>query len=44
MLSNGLTLMDVQEYWQQIVTGLVIVAAIVLDRVVRSARQHEVSA
>jgi ribose transport system permease protein len=35
VLGNGLTLMDVQAYWQQIVTGLVIVAAIVLDNVVR---------
>jgi ribose transport system permease protein len=35
VLANGLTLMDVQEYWQQIVTGLVIVAAIVLDNFVR---------
>jgi ribose transport system permease protein len=32
VLGNGLTLMDVPFYWQQIVTGAVVVAAVVLDR------------
>lgn len=35
VLGNGLTLMDVPFYWQQIVTGAVVVAAVVLDRVTR---------
>jgi ribose transport system permease protein len=37
VLGNGLTLMDVQDYWQRILTGLVIVVAIVLDGFVRRA-------
>lgn len=35
VLGNGLTLMNVPFYWQQIVTGAVVVAAVVLDRVTR---------
>jgi ribose transport system permease protein len=35
VLGNGLTLMNVPFYWQQIVTGLVVVAAVVLDRKTR---------
>ncbi|MGE0219619.1 ABC transporter permease [Mycolicibacterium sp.] len=35
VLGNGLTLMNVPFYWQQIVTGVVVVAAVVLDRVTR---------
>jgi ribose transport system permease protein len=35
VLGNGLTLMDVPFFWQQIVTGVVVVAAVVLDRVTR---------
>lgn len=35
VLANGLTLMDVQAYWKQILTGLVIVVAIVLDSILR---------
>lgn len=35
VLGNGLTLMNVPFYWQQIVTGAVVVAAVVLDRMTR---------
>ncbi|MBS3694158.1 ABC transporter permease [Rhodococcus qingshengii] len=35
VLGNGLTLMNVPFYWQQIVTGAVVVGAVVLDRVTR---------
>ncbi|CAN5621031.1 ribonucleotide-diphosphate reductase subunit alpha [soil metagenome] len=35
VLGNGLTLMNVPFYWQQIVTGAVVVVAVVLDRVTR---------
>ncbi len=35
VLGNGLTLMDVPSYWQQIVTGVVVVGAVVLDRLTR---------
>lgn len=32
VLNNGLTLLNVDSYWQKIVTGAVIVAAVLLDR------------
>lgn len=35
VLGNGLTLMDVQTYWKQILTGIVIVVAIVVDGIIR---------
>ena len=35
VLGNGLTLMNVPFYWQQIVTGAVVVVAVVLDRLTR---------
>ncbi len=34
-LSNGLTLMNVPDYWQRIITGIVIVVAVVMDRLSR---------
>lgn len=37
-LVNGLQLLNVPDYWQRIVTGGVIVAAVVLDRLVRRDR------
>jgi ribose transport system permease protein len=37
-LVNGLQLLNVPDYWQRIVTGGVIVAAVVLDRIVRRNR------
>lgn len=39
ILGNGLTLMDVPTYWQQILTGLVILFAVVLDFFVRRNRK-----
>lgn len=35
VLVNGLTLMNVSDYWQRIVTGLVIILAVVMDNVIR---------
>jgi ribose/xylose/arabinose/galactoside ABC-type transport system permease subunit len=35
VLSNGLTLMNVSPYWQQIVVGLIIVFAVYLDQLVK---------
>jgi ribose transport system permease protein len=35
VLGNGLVLMNVSDYWQRILTGAVIVGAVILDRVVR---------
>jgi ribose transport system permease protein len=41
VLSNGLTLLDVSPFWQQIVKGAVIAVAVALDR--RSSRQERLS-
>jgi ribose transport system permease protein len=35
ILGNGLVLMNVSDYWQRILTGAVIVGAVIIDRVVR---------
>jgi ribose/xylose/arabinose/galactoside ABC-type transport system permease subunit len=32
VLNNGLSLMKVDQYWQQVLKGLVIVGAVLLDR------------
>ena len=32
VLTNGMTLMNVQSYYQQIVTGIVIIVAVLIDR------------
>ena len=31
VLANGLTLLDVSSYWQQVVKGLIIVVAVLID-------------
>jgi ribose/xylose/arabinose/galactoside ABC-type transport system permease subunit len=36
ILRNGLVLLDVSEYWQEVAIGLVILLAVILDR--KSAR------
>jgi len=41
VLSNGLTLLDVSPFWQQIVKGAVIAVAVALDR--RNSRQERLS-
>ena len=33
LLSNGLTIMQVNEYWQQVFTGLVLILAVSIDRI-----------
>jgi ribose transport system permease protein len=38
VLNNGLTLLDVSPFWQQIVKGLVIIVAVALDRFGRDKR------
>ena len=34
-LSNGMVLMDVSEYWQKVVKGLVLILAVTLDKLVQ---------
>jgi ribose transport system permease protein len=41
VLSNGLTLLNVSPFWQQIVKGAVIAVAVALDR--RNSRQERLS-
>ncbi|MGD0472605.1 MAG: ABC transporter permease [Candidatus Velthaea sp.] len=36
-LRNGLTLMNVQSFWQQVASGLVIILAVLIDKLVRRA-------
>jgi ribose transport system permease protein len=38
-LNNGLTLLDVSRFWQQIVKGLVIIVAVALDRFARDKQR-----
>jgi ribose/xylose/arabinose/galactoside ABC-type transport system permease subunit len=40
----GLTLLNVSQYWQQIITGLIVVAAVGYDRILLLRRQHRVVA
>jgi ribose transport system permease protein len=40
VLSNGLTLLDVDSFWQQVVKGVVLVAAVLFDTQVRARRGH----
>lgn len=44
VLSDGLVMMGVSEFWQMVIKGLVIIAAVVLDQMQRrlavSARQE----
>ena len=36
-LRNGLTLMNVQSFWQQVASGLVIIFAVLIDKLIRRA-------
>ena len=37
-LSNGMVLMNVSEYWQKVVKGLVLILAVTLDKVVQKQK------
>ncbi len=37
-LSNGMVLMNVSEYWQKVVKGLVLILAVTLDRLVQQKK------
>lgn len=39
-ITNGLILINVQDYWQQIAVGLIIIGAMLLDRFLKSEQQH----
>jgi ribose/xylose/arabinose/galactoside ABC-type transport system permease subunit len=41
VLNNGLTLLDVSPFWQQVVKGLVIIAAVAIDRSGARTLQNE---
>ena len=38
LLSNGLTIMQVNEYWQQVFTGMVLILAVCIDRITKIQR------
>ncbi len=40
VLSNGLVLLGVQEFWKKVITGLVIILAVVLDQLQARLQQH----
>lgn len=40
VLSNGMTLMNVESFYQQIIMGVVILAAVLIDRLRRRSRAH----
>ena len=44
LLSNGLTIMQVNEYWQQVVTGLVLILAVSIDRLGKMQRVKKIKA
>jgi len=39
VLTNGLVIMHVSSYWQQVVIGLIIVAAVAFDTYAKSHRE-----
>jgi len=38
LISNGLNLLEVQAYWQQIAKGSIILAALLIERILRGRR------
>ena len=40
VLTNGLVLLGVQEFWKKVITGLVIILAVVLDQLQESLQQR----
>ena len=37
-LTNGMVLMNVSEYWQKVIKGLVLILAVTLDKLVQKSR------
>lgn len=44
LLSNGLTIMQVNEYWQQVFTGLVLILAVSMDQLTKIQRVKKIKA
>ena len=40
VLANGLVLLGVQEFWKKVITGLVIILAVVLDQMQERLQQR----
>ncbi len=40
VLAAGLVIMDVQSFWQQVVTGVILIAAVYFDQLRRRARNR----
>ena len=39
-LTNGMVLMNVSEYWQKVIKGLVLILAVTLDKLVQKSRNR----
>ncbi len=44
VLKNGLIMMNVSDYWQQVVSGIVLVAAVAFDRIMQKQKAKQVDA
>ena len=42
VLNNGLVLLNVSPFWQQVIKGLVILIAVIIDRISNRERQDEI--
>lgn len=41
-LQNGMVLMDISEFWQKVVKGIVLILAVSLDRIVQKRKEKAV--
>jgi len=44
VLSNGMVMLDVNDYWQQVIRGMVLVAAVAFDMVMQQAKAKQINA
>ena len=44
VLKNGLIMMNVSDYWQQVISGIVLVAAVAFDRIMQKEKEKQVDA
>lgn len=44
ILKNGLIMMNVSDYWQQVLSGIVLIAAVAFDRLMQKAKAKQIEA
>ena len=44
VLSNGLIMINVSDYWQQVISGLVLIAAVAFDRAMQAVKAKQIHA